>query len=144
MKRLLLSLLAILAAATAPRAEVDLVVVHQKSGGTVEFAFLEKPVVTYSGDNLVVTVQEGSVSFPLSDVQKFTFGKFDGEPSEWTRISAPANVAPQPTFIYNVGGVLMRTLQPGDDGSTPASLDGLPAGIYIIKNGKTTYKTIKR
>ena len=70
----------------------------KKSGGTVEIAFGEKPVVTYS---LLI-------------------------------------------IIYNVGGVLMRTLQPSEDGSTSASLDGLPAGTHIIKNGTTSYKTIKK
>ena len=141
MKRLLLSLLALVAAA-APRAETALIV-HQKSGGTVEFAFSEKPVVTYSGGNLVISVRNGaaSVSYPLSNMQKFTFGEVNDMED---RITAPADQKPQPTYIYNVGGVLMRTLQPSEDGSTSASLDGLPAGTYIIKNGKTTYKTIKR
>ena len=142
MKRLLLSLLAIVAAATAPRAQTALIV-HQKSGGTVEFAFSEKPVVTYSDGYLVISVQYGlaSVSYPLSDMQKFTFGELS---SDYTRIIAPKDVAPQPTYIYSIGGMLMRTLQPGEDGSTPANVDGLPAGTYIIKNGNTTYKINKK
>ena len=114
-------------------------IVHQKSGGTVEFAFSEKPVVTYSDGYLVISVAEASVSYPLSDMQKFTFGELS---DQWTRITPPAEVAPQPTYIYSIGGILMRTLQPTEDGSTPATLDGLPAGTYIIKNGPTTYKTI--
>ena len=139
MKRLLLLLLAFVAAA-APRAETALIV-HQKSGGTVEFAFSEKPVVTYSGGCLVISLQGASVEYPLSNMQKFTFGEVS---DQWTRIVAPADQKPQPTYIYNVGGVLLRTLQPSDDGTTPASLDGLPAGTYIIKNGNTSYKTIKK
>ena len=142
MKRLLLSLLAIVAAVTAPRAQTALIV-HQKSGGTVEFAFSEKPVVTYSDSYLVISVQDGlaSVSYPLSDMQKFTFGELS---SEYTRIIAPKEVAPQPTYIYSIGGMLMRTLQPNEDGSTPANVDGLPAGTYIIKNVNTSYKITKK
>lgn len=116
-------------------------IVHQKSGGTIEFAFSEKPVVTYSKDFLVISVAEASVSYPLSDMQKFTFGKVS---DNYTRITVPAEVVSLPTYIYNLSGILMRTLQPSEDGSTPATLDGLPAGTYIIKNGKTTYKTTKR
>jgi len=139
MKRLLLLLLAFVAAA-APRAETALIV-HQKSGGTVEFAFSEKPVVTYCGGYLVISVQGASVEYPLSNMQKFTFG----EVSDFEdRITAPADMKPQPTYIYNVGGVLLRIFQPSEDGSTSASLDGLPAGTYIIKNGNTSYKTIKK
>ena len=141
MKRLLLSLL-ILTAAFISRAQTALIV-YQKSGGTVEFAFSEKPVVTYSEGYLVISVQDGlaSVSYPLSDMQKFTFGELS---SEYTRIIAPKEVAPQPTYIYSIGGILMRTLQPTEDGSTPANVDGLPAGTYIIKNGNTSYKITKR
>ena len=141
MKRLLLSLL-MLTAAFISRAQTALIV-HQKSGGTVEFAFSEKPVVTYSDGYLVISVQDGlaSVSYPLSDMQKFTFGELS---SEYTRIIAPKEVAPQPTYIYSIGGMLMRTLQPNEDGSTPANVDGLPAGTYIIKNGNTSYKITKK
>ena len=141
MKRLLLSLL-MLTAAFISQAQTALIV-HQKSGGTVEFAFSEKPVVTYNDDYLVISVQDGlaSVSYPLSDMQKFTFGELS---SDYTRIIAPKEAAPQPTYIYSIGGMLMRTLQPGEDGSTPANVDGLPAGTYIIKNGNTTYKINKK
>ena len=127
-------------AASVSWAETALIV-HQKSGGTVEFAFSEKPVVTYSDGYLVISVTEAQVSYPLSDMHKFTFGELS---DNYTRIIAPAEVAPQPTYIYNVGGILVRTLQPTDNGSTPATLDGLPTGTYIIKNGNTSYKTIKR
>ena len=116
-------------------------IVHQKSGGTVEYAFSEKPVVTYKDGYLVISAAEASVEYPLSNMQKFTFGEVS---DLVTRIKAPTGTAPEPTFIYNIGGVLMRTLQPSEDGSTSASLDGLPAGTYIIKNGKTSYKIIKK
>ena len=116
-------------------------IVHQKSGGTVEYAFSEKPIVTYNDGYLVISVQEASVMYPLDNMQKFTFSKVE---SNITRITVPKNVAPQPTYIYNIGGTLVRTLQPTEGGSTPATLDGLPAGIYIIKNGKTNYKVNKK
>ena len=139
MKRLLLLLLTF-AAASISRAETALIV-HQKSGGTVEFAFREKPVVTYSEGYLVISVSEASVSYPLSDMQKFTFGELS---DNYTRITAPVEVAPQPTYIYNISGILVRTLQPSEDGSTPATIDGLPTGTYIIKNGNTNYKINKK
>ena len=140
MKKLFLSLLTLLAA-TAAWAGTSLIV-HQKSGGTVEFAFSEKPVVTYSEGYLVVTAQERTVQFPMSNMQKFTFGEIEDD--QVTRITAPASVAPQPTYIYGIDGMLVRTLKPSEDGSTSASLEGLPAGTYVIKNGKTSYKVLKK
>lgn len=147
MNRLLLLLLAIVAAATALRAEtdlIDLLVVHQKSGGTVEYAFNEKPVVIFSDDNLIITFKnEAVIEFPLSDMQKFTFTKVDSDTWE-DCITVPKKTTPQPTYIYSIGGMLMCTLQPNEDGSTPANLDGLPTGTYIIKNGNTSYKIFKK
>lgn len=139
MRRFLFALLTF-AATTMSWADTALIV-HQKSGGTVEFAFSEKPVVTYSEGYLIINVTEAQVSYPLSNMHKFTFGELS---ENYTRITAPAEVAPQPTYIYNVSGILMRTLQPTDDKSTPATLDGLPSGTYIIKNGKTSYKISKK
>jgi len=139
MKKVIFSLLTLIAA-TASWADTALIV-HQKSGGTVEYAFSEKPVVTYSNGNLVISVPGASVEYPLSNMEKFTFGEVT---DMVTRITAPVDVAPQPTYIYNVSGVLMRTFQPGENGTTPASLDGLPAGTYVIKNGKTSYKVAKK
>lgn len=139
MKKLFFSLLTLFAA-TAAWADSALFV-HQKSGGVVEYAFSEKPVVTYSEGYLVISVPEASVSYPLSNLQKFTFGEVD---DQVTRIVAPVNTVPQATYIYSLDGKLMRTLQPNEDGTTSASLEGLPSGTYVVKNGKTSYKVMKR
>ena len=139
MKNLFLTMLLLLAA-NASWAETALFV-HQKSGGVLEVSFSEKPVVTYSEGYLVITGANGSVSYPLSDMQKFTFGEVD---ENVTRIVAPESVAPQPTYIYSIDGKLMRTYQPGENRTTSASVEGLPAGTYVVKNGKTSYKVLKK
>ncbi len=139
MKKLIFSLLSLFAA-TAMQADTALFV-HQKSGGVVEYAFSEKPVVTYQEGHLVISAAEASVMYPLSDMQKFTFGEVD---DQVTRIVAPVDMAPQPTQIYSIDGKLMRTYQPGENGATSASLEGLTSGTYIIKNGKTSYKVLKK
>ena len=139
MKKLILSLLTLFAASAA-WADTSLFV-HSKSGDVLEIAFSEKPVVTYSEGYVVVSAAEASVSYPIAILDKFTFG----ETSEHvTRITAPVNVAPQPTFIYSIDGKLMRTYKPNEDGTTSASLEGLPTGTYVVKNGKTSYKVVKR
>ncbi len=139
MKNLFLTVLLLLAA-NASWAETALFV-HQKGGGVVEFAFSEKPVVTYSEGHLIISVENASVSYPLSNMDKFTFGELD---DDVTRIVAPASAAPQPTFIYNIEGKLVRSYQPSDSRATSASVEGLPAGTYVIKNGNTSYKVLKK
>ena len=56
MKKLVFSLLSLFAA-TAMQADTALFV-HQKSGGVVEYAFSEKPVVTYKEGHLVISAAE--------------------------------------------------------------------------------------
>lgn len=139
MKKFVLSLLTLFAGLTS-WADTALFV-HQKSGGIVEYAFAEKPVVTYNEGYLVISSSGASVMYPLSTMQKFTFGEVD---DQVTRITAPEGVAAQPTRIYSIDGKLMRTYQPGDERTTSASLEGLPAGTYVIKNGQTSFKVMKR
>lgn len=139
MKKIILSLLTLIAA-TAVWADTALFV-HEKSGGVLQIAFSEKPVVTYSEGYVVITSAEASVSYPVANMDKFTFGEVA---ETVTRITAPANAVPQPTYIYGIDGKLVRTFQPGDDRSTSTSLEGLSAGTYVIKNGKTSYKVLKR
>ena len=139
MKKLILSLLTLFVC-SAIWADTALFV-HQKSGGVLEIAFSEKPVVTYSDGNVVITASEASVIYPISDLDKFTFGEVD---DQVTRITAPVDIAPQPTFIYGIDGKLTRTYKPNADGTTSTSLEGLPAGTYVIKNGQTSYKVLKR
>lgn len=135
-------------ASAASRANFSLMV-HRKSGGLVEYAFSEQPIVTYEGDYLIISSGlidlEGtggaSVWFPLDDVRKLTIGETT---ENVTRITAPKNEKAHPTLIYTLDGKLVRTLQPSDDGTASASLDGLPAGTYVIKNGSLTYKAAKK
>ena len=137
-----------LSAFSTSRADSSLVV-HRKSGGLVEYAFREQPIVTYEGDYLIIssgmTDLEGTggarVWFPLDNVQKLTIGEVT---ENVTRVIAPKNEKAYPTLIYTLDGKLVRTLQPADDGTTSASLDGLPAGTYVIKNGSLTYKAAKK
>ena len=116
MKKLLLSLFLAFAGTTV-WAETALFV-HQKNGGLLEISFSEKPVVTYSDGYVVVRTADASVSYQIREMQKFTFGEADGK--------------------------LLRTYKPGEDGRTSTSLEGLPAGTYVIKNGTTSYKMLKR
>ncbi len=104
-----------LSAVVTSHAETALIV-HQKSGGTVEYSFAEKPVVTYKDGYLVISAQEASVMYPMKNMHKFTFGEVS---DMVTRITPPKDVKPQPTYIYNISGILVHTLQPSEDSRHP-------------------------
>lgn len=113
--------------------------VHQKSGGVVGYAFSEKPVVTYEGADLVLNTTKVKVVYPISNLEMFTFD--NGELAEIESVTM-SDVKGK-TLVYSSNGILVKELQP-EEGSTHLLLDGLSNGIYIIKNGNTTYKIIKK
>lgn len=113
--------------------------IHQKNGGVVSYAFSEKPVVTYADGGITLTTTHVDVYFPLSELVKFTF---EDDQQGSTGILRTLGTSDD-VLIYDTAGVLVHTAKE-TDGKTTFSTANLPAGTYIIKNGKTTYKIIKR
>lgn len=139
MKRtIILSLFSLFLSAASCFAQTTLNI-HQKSGGIVGYAFSEKPVVTYEGSNLVLNTTKVKVVYPISDLEKLTFD--NGELAEIESVTM-SDVKGK-TFVYTSNGVLLKELQP-EEGTTHLLLEGLSNGVYIIRNGSTTYKIIKK
>ena len=113
--------------------------IHQKSGGVVSYAFSEKPVVTYTADGIHLSTSKVGVDYPLSNLEKFTFGDGDTNPVE----SIKADGVAGDVRIYSINGVLLKTVKQSE-GSVSFSTADLSKGTYIIKNGVTTYKITKR
>ena len=66
---LLLAAVASMHAAATARTE-NAIVVYQKDGQVAKFAFSEKPVVTYSGNDLVLTTKEKNVMEIITKVYR--------------------------------------------------------------------------
>ena len=138
MKKRILSFLLLCMAAVGVSAEstASTLNINQKSGGTVSYAFSEKPVVTMSGNNVVITTTSTSVEYPISNLQDITFtASTDGIVEVLT-----APKADGPTYIYNTAGVLLKTIPAGQT----FNFECADKGMYIIKNNNTTYKIIKK
>ena len=56
-------------------ADSNTLFVWTKSGEKVAYLLSDRPVVSYSGSDLLLTTDEVSVAYPLSDLHKFTFGE---------------------------------------------------------------------
>lgn len=137
MKQKLLVLLLMTAAAIGAQAQSKMVI-HQKDGGEVSYGFSEKPVVRYVDDNLNVSTATVSVDYPLAELLKITFI------DETTDIGILTDTTPTgDVCIYTLNGVLVKTAA-GNGGTAAIDTNGLPSGTYVIKNGKTTYKIMKK
>lgn len=110
--------------------------IYQKTGNVVSYSFNEKPVVTYSGGDIVLTTASVTVNYPLAALDKFTF---TDTPTDVV-VPGVSTTGDGTTFIYNSSGVLLNTVPDG----LRINLAGMEKGIYMIKNNKTTYKITRK
>lgn len=137
-RKLLLSALGLLLGVTAASAQNTLNI-HQKDGAVVRYAFSEKPVVTYTDEGIHLVTTKVELDYPMANLDKFTF---EDDPSRPTGLLQTEGTTDD-IRIYTTAGVLVRTI-PQSEGAAAFSTADLPAGVYIIKNGKTSYKITKR
>lgn len=113
--------------------------IHQKDGAVMSYGFAEKPVVTYTETGIHLKTTKVELDFPLTNLEKFTFT--DGETDAIEVVRTENTYAD--VRIYNTNGVLLRTVRQSE-GKVSFATSDLPRGIYIITNGETTYKIVKR
>ena len=153
MKKFLLSLTLMLATVAA-WAEDGFYVVTT-SGERTCYLFEDNPVLTFEGDNLVVTCLGDAVIYRMSDLDRMQF--VEEQPT--TRITEVRNTelvrfvrdgvelsgfaANTTVTIYNLQGQLVGTHSTDGSGSLNISLADREQGIYIIKANKSTLKIKK-
>lgn len=137
MKQTILTLLLTLFAVGTWAADAK-IIVWQKDGNTTEILFNEMPEFLYADGN--VSVQNGgtTLSWPLANLQKFTFE--DIEQSNTTDIkdlkTTPKLDITKGCAVYDLSGKLVKR--------QIRSLSELPKGTYILKDGSVTTKVVKR
>lgn len=58
-------------------AQSRLFTIHKKDGTTVNYLFRDKPVVTFSGDDLLLTTSEVVVTYPIMEIYKYTINEIN-------------------------------------------------------------------
>lgn len=154
-----LIVLAALAAATA-RAQgetTDALVIQMTTGETATFVLDERPKITFTPGNLVITSATYTTEYPLADLQHYTFKQVLA-----SNIAQP-ETGGQPTIeqadgqiilgnlpsgttvtVYSIGGMAISTLTATDDGRATISSAALAPGVYIIKYGDKSLKIRKQ
>lgn len=112
--------------------------VHQKDGIVVSYAFSEKPVVTFTGTYIHIVTIKVEVDYPFADMEMFTF--YDEANGVDVVKARGSNCT---VSIYDINGTLLKVIKQ-DEGTASFSTSDLPQGKYIIKNGSSTYKIIKK
>lgn len=131
--------------------------VHQKDGQTFSYGFSEKPVITYTDTDLVLTTTRTTVGYPLSSVAKLTFSDDETGVDAVTEDASDARISldsytvrisgaksGQNVFLTDTSGKPISTYETDQDGSVTFNIADLPQGIYIIKSDSITCKILKQ
>lgn len=112
--------------------------IHTTLQGIVSFAFASKPVITFpTTDVLTVTSESMTVEFPYADVEKITL---DDDPTGVEVLTVREQT--DAVLIYDLSGKLVRQSK-AKAGAATVNLSDLRPGIYVVKDGKRTYKVRK-
>lgn len=153
------SSLTLLALTMAANAEVLIVEQNKENSQETEktcYDLGDKPVLTYSGANLVVKTNIASAEFPLGKVAKYYFAESDPtgvvtsqgkmgylfvteEGVRMTGFEPSLQVK-----LYTVSGQFLQEYRTSEEGSLEISLNGQPQGVYLIQLNTTTIKVIKK
>ncbi len=159
MKKILFLLMALALLPTVARADdaAQQLVVWLKNGQKIRHDLADKPETRFNAGYLMLSTSKVSVSYPLTDVLRYTF---EGDipvvsvpsvkPGE-IRVSQNDNAMlfeglPDGTNVevFSLDGKKLSTQKAHTGQKTLISLQRQPAGTYLVKVGDATYKFVKR
>lgn len=157
MKKLYLLLLGAMMTLTASaQGDTQRMVVWLKGNQKVYHDLSDKPETSFSDGLLWLKTDKVSVSYPLTDVLRYTFeGPMTAidspsvRPGELRFMEGKDAMAfdglPEGTTLelYSLDGKKLSTVKALNGQRTVVSLANHPAGTYIVKMGNTSFKLIK-
>lgn len=157
-RKILMTLL-LAASATGAWAQDDAeqtLVVWLKDGSQVRYLLADEPKTTFEDGVLYLNTNKVSISYLLQNVLRYTF---EGIPSVGIGQLRPGEVQVYqteeavnfkglsdgtPVYVYSTDGKLLGTQTARKGETTEVSLNGLPAGTYILKVKDQTLKFYKK
>ena len=127
--------------------------IYQVDGKVSTFAFSEKPVVTYSGSDLVMTTTKTTVQYPIYLLKKISFDvelddadvvkdvkadeQFSFHGGTITVLGGEPN---SQVYIFNIQGMKAGQYKLDDQGNATIPVSGLVTGIYVLKTKRFSFK----
>lgn len=148
MKKKLYSLWLLLALAlTGSAQEAQWCLVVESTGGeTIAIGADLKPVITTTAEGYQLSYGGQVATFAWSQLKKLTVEQTVADANA-TLISEVSISGAQPgtqAQVYSADGRRQLALPVAADGSVQLSTTGLPAGLYIVKTQKSTFKILKK
>jgi hypothetical protein len=117
----------------------------------------ERPKITMSNGDFILTTTNTTVTYKFEDVMKFTLAENSTTAIEEVKTVAEPNVelqsdrvvftgcTPKSAIrIYTVSGQIVDTQWADENGRAEVSISSLTAGVYVVKSDNVTIKIAKR
>lgn len=132
MKKLMMTLLTVMLAVGAQAYDYPYLT-FENADGSQSSVSVESLTLTVSGNQIVAVGADGTHAFPLASLGKMFFSK---EAAQTTGITT-VNDAASPVEVFSVAGVSLGTFQSAGEAQSQ-----LKPGVYVVKQGKRTLKTV--
>ena len=155
MKRLYWGLLATLL--VCPVFGQNTLTICQKDGQQFSFGFEDKPVISYTDNDLVLKTAKTEIQYPLSSLSKilFTDTETSSAPIKMDKadvqllldnyvVSITGAKAGVNVTLTGSDGKAVGTYKTDSEGSVTFSIADLSQGLYIIKSDDLTCKILKK
>lgn len=151
MKKRLLSLL-LLFAATAMYADDAKIVIKQKSGNETILELSTNPIITFEGEDMVITNDFTAIVLPLEDIDDYVVSdattgieSITAQPEfHHGHIIFTDMVKGMSVFVYALDGRMVDKQTVGDSGRADVIFENLPKGTYIISTQNKNIKVINK
>ncbi len=151
MKKILILITFVLGAWGCHAETMTNLVITYHTGNTTILALDTRPVLTFEGEDLVVTDTSSTISIPIADIKDYRFV----ESTDIDEKSTPALFAnghviitslPEstPAYVHTVGGMVVMERHADAQGTADIDLGALQSGIYIISTRTSHIKVTKK
>ena len=135
--------------------DVNALMLHLASGTQVVCLLDEKPVITFRGDELVLTTHMNKVSYQSADVLKFTYLYADPSDISQVRMSngmfyfvgnslSVSGVEPNSLVaVYSVDGIFVASATTDKKGDATINLPEQKGKVYVVKTTVANFKITK-
>lgn len=134
---------------------INAMILWMSSGNQIVCMLDEEPVISFEGDDLVLTTHMNVVKYNSDDVLRFTFSSVSPAGVDELKLSMlsfsfdgyvikASNLEPlTEVHVFSVDGVQLTTKKTDHKGNVTISLPSQRGGVYVIKSSVANFKISK-
>jgi hypothetical protein len=128
------------------------ITIKQKSGNKTILDLSTNPIITFSGENMVVTNDFTSIMLPLDDIDSYVVGNVNTGILEMPDIPEYHDghvmfkgiVEGTTVFVHSIDGKMIHKFTSDGSGILEVNIGIFPKGVYIITTPENQIKVINK